>query len=184
MRFFAYVAVLALFLAVSAYSETPNEIRFQYQDGLIWLKAEVPARTKSLNFLLDTGAGVSVIDLGRARALGMRIGDPESVQGVSGRAVAYRVNDFQANSGGVALPKSVLAINLQAISQRCHQPIDGILGMDFFRGRIVQIDFATRRVRIVERDSLSLANCEILPIKICNDAICVPVRVGKIQRSG
>jgi hypothetical protein len=179
MRFFAHVAVLALFLAVSAHSQTPNEIRFQYQDGLIWLKAEVPGKTKSLNFLLDSGAGVSLIDLDRARALGMRIGDPESVQGVSGRAVAYRVHDFQANSGGVALPKSVLAIDLQAISQRCHQPIDGILGMDFFRGRIVQIDFAARTVRLVERDSLSLANCEILPIKICNDAICVPVRVAE-----
>jgi hypothetical protein len=88
MRFFAHLAVLALFLAVSAHSETPNEIRFQYQDGLIWLKAEVPAKTKSLNFLLDSGAGVSVIDLDRARALGMRIGDPETVQGVNGRAVA------------------------------------------------------------------------------------------------
>jgi hypothetical protein len=180
MRFFAHVAVfLALFLAVSAHSETPNEIRFEYQDGLIWLKAEVPGQTKSLNFLLDSGAGVSVIDLDQARALGMRIGDPESVQGVSGRTVAYRVDDFQANSGGVALPKSVLAINLQAISQRCRQHIDGILGMDFFRGRIVQIDFAARTVRIVERDSQGLANCEILPIKICNDAICVPVRVAE-----
>ena len=179
MRLFAHVAVLALLLAVCAHSETPNEIRFQYQDGLIWLKAEVPAKAKSLNFLLDSGAGVSVIDLDRARALGMRIGDPESVQGVSGRTVAYRVDDFQANSGGVALPKSVLAINLQTISQRCHQHIDGILGMDFFRGRIVQIDFAARRVRIVERDSLSLADCEILPIRICNDAFCVPVRVAE-----
>jgi hypothetical protein len=179
MRIFAHVAVLVLLAAVSAHSETPNEIRFQYQDGLIWLKAEVPAKAKSLNFLLDSGAGVSVIDLDRARALGMRIGDPESVQGVSGRTVAYRVDDFQANSGGVALPKSVLAINLQTISQRCHQHIDGILGMDFFRGRIVQIDFAARTVGIVERDSLSLANCEILPIKICNDAFCVPIRVAE-----
>src|SRR5260370_29612359 len=179
MRFFARVAVLAVFLAVYAHAEALNEIRFQYQDGLIWLKAEVPGRTKSLNFLLDSGAGVSVIDLDRARALGVRIGDPESVQGVSGRTVAYRVDDFQANSGGVALPKSILAINLQTISQRCRQHIDGILGMDFFRGRIVQIDFAARTVRIVERDSLSLANCEILPIKICNDAFCVPVRVAE-----
>jgi len=179
MRFFAPVAVLALLLAISAHSETPNEIRFQYQDGLIWLKAEVPAKTKSLNFLLDSGAGVSLIDLDQARALGVRIRDPESVQGVSGRAVAYRVDDFQANSGGVVLPKSVLAVNLQAIGQRCHQHIDGILGMDFFRGRIVQIDFAARRVRIVKRDSLSLADCEILPIRICNDAFCVPVRVAE-----
>src|SRR5260370_29780630 len=179
MRFFARVAVLAVFLAVYAHAEALNEIRFQYQDGLIWLKAEVPGRTKSLNFLLDSGAGVSVIDLEQARVLGMRIGDPESVEGVSGRAVAYRVKDFQANSGGVCLSKSVLAINLQTISQSCRQHIDGILGMDFFRGRIVQIDFAARTVRIVERDSLSLANCEILPIKIWNDAICVPIRVAE-----
>ena len=179
MGFFAHVAVLALFLAISAHSETPNEIRFQYQDGLIWLKAKVPGKTRPLNFLLDSGAGVSVIDLEQARALGMRIHDPESVQGISGRAVAYRVDGFQAKSGGVVLPKSVLAINLQAISQRCHQRVDGILGMDFFRGRIVQIDFAARRVRLVERDSQDLADCEILPIRICNDAFCVPVRVAE-----
>ena len=178
MRLFAYVAVLTLLTAVSARSEAPQEIDFRSQDGLIWLKAEVPAKTKSLNFLLDSGAGVSVVDLNQARALGMRVGNPELVQGVSGRAVAYRVDDFQANSGGVALPKSVLAINLQTISQRCHQHIDGILGMDFFRGRIVQIDFAARRVRLLQQHDLSLANCEILPIKICNDAFCVPVRVA------
>jgi len=179
MRFFAYAAVLTSLLAVSAHSEAPHEIRFRYQDGLIWLKAEVPAKTKSLNFLLDSGAGVSVVDLNQAHAFGMRVGNPELVQGVSGRAVAYRVDDFEANSGGVVLPKSVLATNLQAISQRCHQHIDGILGMDFFRGRIVQIDFAARRVRLVERGSLSLADCEILPIRICNDAFCVPVRVAE-----
>src|SRR5258708_39849410 len=99
----------------------------------------------------------------------MRIGDPESVQGVSGRAVAYRVDDFQANSGGVVLPKSVWAINLQTISQRCHQHVDGILGMDFFRGRTVQIDFAWRTVRIVEVHSLTLSNRDVLPVNIGND---------------
>jgi hypothetical protein len=179
MRLFVYVALLTLLSAVAARSEARDEIRFRYQDGLIWLKAEVPGKNESLNFLLDSGAGVSVLDLDRARALGMKVGNPELVQGVSGRAVAYRVDDFEANSGGVALPKSVLAINLQTISQRCHQHIDGILGMDFFRGRIVQIDFAARRVRILDRNGLNLANCEILPIKICNDAFCVPVRVAE-----
>jgi hypothetical protein len=179
MRFFAGVAFLALLLAVSAHSEAPHEISFLYQDGLIWLKAEVPGKNESLNFLLDSGAGVSVLDLDRARALGMRVGNKESVQGVNGRAVAYRVDDFQAVSGGIALPRSMLAMNLQTISNCCHQHIDGILGIDFFRGRIVHIDFAARRVRLLRQHDLSLANCEILPIKICNDAFCVPVRVAE-----
>jgi len=69
MRLFAYAAVLALLLAVSARAGATDEIRFRYQDGLIWLKAEIPGKNESLNFLLDSGAGVSVLDLGRARAL-------------------------------------------------------------------------------------------------------------------
>lgn len=178
MRLFAYAAVLTFLSAVSARSGATDEIRFRYQDGLIWLKAEVPGKNESLNFLLDSGAGVSVLDLGRARALGMRVGNPELVQGVNGRAVAYRVDDFQAVSGGITLPNSVLAINLQTISKRCHQHIDGILGIDFFRGRIVQIDFAARRVRLLQQHGLGLANCEILPIKMCNGAFCVPVQIA------
>jgi hypothetical protein len=51
------------------------------------------------------------------------------------------VNDLQAVAGGIVLPKSVLAIDLRALSHRCDQRVDGILGVDFFRGRIVQIDF-------------------------------------------
>jgi hypothetical protein len=179
MRLFGQVAVCILLLALSARSEVPHEIRFRYRDGLIWLKAEVPGNKESLNFLLDSGAGISVLDFRRARALGMKVGNPEAVQGVNGAAIAYRVDDFRAESGGTALPKSMLATDLQTISICCHQHVDGILGVDFFRGRIVQIDFAARRVRILQRDGLSFANCEILPIKMCNDAFCVPVRVAE-----
>src|SRR5262249_46952913 len=74
--------------------------------------------------------------------------------------------------------KSVLAIDLRALSRSCKQPVDGILGVDFFRNRIVQIDFAEDRVRILEKCDPNLANCEILPIRMCNDAFCVPVRVA------
>jgi hypothetical protein len=52
------------------------------------------------------------------------------------------------------------------------------LGVDFFRSRIVQIDFTEGRVRILAKCDLNRANCEILPIRMCNDAFCVPVRVA------
>jgi hypothetical protein len=100
------------------------------------------------------------------------------VQGVNGQGSAYRVNDLQAVCGGLALPKSVLAVDLRALSDRCEQHVDGILGVDFFRSHIVQIDFIEGRVRILEKCDPNLANCEILPIRICNDAFCVPVRVA------
>ena len=163
---------------MSARSVAPREIHCKYRDGLIWLKVEVIGKSEPLNFLLDSGAGVSAVDLQKARSLGVHLGNPQKVQGVDGQCVAYRVNDFQAVCGGVALPKSVLAIDLHAFSDCCVQPVDGILGLDFFRSRIVQIDFNEGRVRILEKCEANLANCEILPIRICNDAFCVPVRVA------
>jgi hypothetical protein len=72
----------------------------------------------------------------------------------------------------------VLAVDLRALSGCCEQPVDGILGVYFFRSRIVQIDFTKGKVRILEKCGPNLETCEILPIKMCNDAFCVPVRVS------
>jgi hypothetical protein len=166
------------FLPLSVRSEILNEIPFQYRDGLIWLTVRVTERDRPLNFLLDSGAGVSAVDLRTARGLGLELINRQIVQGVNGQAFAYQVKHFRAVSGRVTLPESVLAVDLGAVSSRCHQPVDGILGADFFRGQVAQIDFSAGRVRLLENCDLNLANCEILPIKICNDAFCVPVRVA------
>jgi hypothetical protein len=178
VRFFLCTLLAALSLPLVARSEILGEIHSQYRDGLIWLKVEVTGKSEPLNFLLDSGAGISAIDLRTARRLGIHLGNQQIVQGVNGQGFAYRVNDLQAVCGGIALPKSVVAVDLRALSDCCDQPVDGILGVDFFRNRIVQIDFTEGRVRILEKCDPNLANCEILPIRMCNDAFCVPVRVA------
>jgi hypothetical protein len=178
MRLFVWALFGVLLPQFSGLAKVPGEIPFQYRDGLIWLKVVVARKSEPLNFLLDSGAGVSVIDLQTARSLGVQLENGQNVQGVNGQCFAYRVNDLQAVSGGIVLPKSVLAIDLRTLSDCCDQRVDGILGVDFFRGRIVQIDFTEGRVRLLKKRDLNLENCEILPIKICNDAFCVPVRVG------
>jgi len=178
MRFFLCTLLPALLLSLSARSEVLGEIHSQYRDGLIWLKVDVTGKSEPLNFLLDSGAGISAIDLRTARGLGVHLGNRQMVQGVNGQSFAFRVNDLQAVCGGIALPKSVLAVDLRALSDCCDQPVDGILGVDFFRSRIVQIDFTEGRVRILVKCDPNLANCEVLPIKMCNDAFCVPVRVA------
>jgi len=178
MRFFLCTFLAALLLPLSAKSEAQREIHSRYQGGLIWLKVDVTGKSEPLNFLLDSGAGISAIDLQTARGLGVHLGNRQMVQGVNGQSIAYCVNDLQAGCGGIALPKSVLAVDLSALSGCCEQPVDGILGVDFFRGHIVQIDFTEGKVRILEKCEPNLVNCEILPIKMCNDAFCVPVRVA------
>jgi hypothetical protein len=178
MRLLMCAALAAISIPLSARSEVLGEIPFQYREGLIWLKVAVSGENRALNFLLDTGSGVSVLDLQIARALGVKLSNRQSVQGVNGPASAYRVNDLEATSGCIVLPKSVMAIDLRTLSNCCQNPVDGILGADFFRGRVVQIDFAAAKVRLLANCNPSLAKCETLPIKICNDAFCVPVGVA------
>ena len=178
MRSLVCVLFAAFLLPFSARAEAQREVHLQYRNGLIWLKVDVSGKSEPLNFLLDSGAGISAIDLQTARSLGLHLGNRQTVQGVNGQCFAYRANDFQAVSGGIVLPKSVLAIDLRGLSDCCKQRVDGILGVDFFWDRVVQIDFTEGRVRILAKCDSNLANCEILPIRLCNDAFCVPVRVA------
>jgi len=178
MRLSVCTLFAILLLPLSAQSKVLGEIPFQFHDGLIWLKVGVAGKSEPLNFLLDSGAGVSAVDLQTACHLRLKLGQRQIVQGVSGQGFGYRVHDLQAVSGGIGLPSSVLAIDLGTVSRCCQQPVDGILGADFFRGRVVQIDFTAGKVRLLENCDVKLANCEVLRIKMCNDAVCVPVRVA------
>ncbi|MGA8477910.1 MAG: aspartyl protease family protein [Chthoniobacterales bacterium] len=178
MRLSVCTLFVILLFPLSAQSKVLGEIPFQFHDGLIWLKVGVAGKSEPLNFLLDSGAGVSAVDLHTACCLRLKLGERQTVQGISGQGFGYRVRDLQAVSGGIGLPTSVLAIDLRTISGCCQQPVDGILGADFFRNRIVQIDFMAGKVRLLENCDMNLANCEVLPIKMCNDAVCVPVRVA------
>jgi hypothetical protein len=173
-----YTLLAAMLLPVSAKSQVFGQIPFRYQDGLIWVKVELAGEKEPLNFLVDSGASVSAIDLQTAHTRGVHLGDRRSVEGVSGQGLAYHVNDLQAMAGGIVVAKSVLAIDLGTVSDCCHQHIDGILGVDFFRNRMVRIDFKARKICLLQDCDVKLANCDILPIKTCNGAFCVPMRIA------
>jgi Aspartyl protease len=178
MRLSVFTLFAILLLPLAAQSKVLGEIPFEFHDGLIWLKVGVAGKSEPLNFLLDSGSGVSAMDLQTACSLRLKLGEQQTVQGVSGSAMGYRVHNLQAVSGGIDLPTSVLAIDLRTVSECCRQRVDGILGADFFRDRVVQIDFTAGKVRLLENCDVNLANCDVLPIKMCNDAVCIPVRVA------
>jgi len=177
MRFLLFVLMAPFVLFHPTRSAASAVIPFEYRDGFIWIKVNALSRKEPLNFILDSGASSSVLDLAQARTLGIAIGKPEKVQGVSGQALAYAIDNFRGTCCDVMLSTSLLAVDLKALSDCCHHSIDGILGADFFRGRTVQIDFRAHEVRLLKNCDFELANCEKLPIKLCNGAFCVPVRV-------
>ena len=145
---------------------------------MIWVKVTVAGRKAPLNFLLDSGAGASVIDIATARSLGLQFRDRQSVLGVQGSGVAYRVDGFHAQAADVAVGKSLLAVDLSGPSADCHQHIDGLLGADFLREHIVEINFAAQTIRLLQRSEVNSAGYEALPLAKRNDALCARVSVN------
>lgn len=156
------------------------EIPFDSSAGMIWVNVYAAGAPAPLHFLLDSGASVSVLDLGTARRLGTPLGAVESVQGVHTRGAAYRVPAFAAEVGGAPVPTSMLAIDLAAVSAECHRHIDGLLGADFFRGRVVQIDYAAQKVRLLSRTELR-ADGSSIPLATRNGAFCARVSLAGSQ---
>ena len=179
------IAPLLAILLCSAFpglqpARAATEIPFTFRAGMIWLKVSVAGQSAPLNFLLDSGAGRSVVHLGTAQRLGVKLGARETVQGVDGRCAAYRVQSFAATVGSsMPLPREVLALDLSSVSAGCGARIDGLLGADFFRERIVQIDFAAQKIRLLNRHELPASGAQVLPLVTRNDAFCVRVGVDQ-----
>jgi hypothetical protein len=153
------------------------QIPFEFRDGLIWMKVKAEGSREPLHFLLDSGAGSSVVDLTTARRLGLTFSGAIKVQRVGDSISAHRIAGFSAHVGGVAIQSDPLAVDLSATSELCSRRIDGLIGHDFFRGRIVQIDFKNRCIRVLESARADDA-CACIPLKVRNCALCVPVSMN------
>src|SRR5580658_762306 len=148
LRTILFVALeqIAFPLEASAIGEIP----FQFHDGFIWLQVSTISSAQPLNFLLDTGASSSVVDLEVARRLGIKLGERVKVTGVNGATDGFWPQKLIATLGSVPLTKNYLVVDLSKLGGACSTPIDGLLGIDFFDGKAVQIDFASQKIRILD----------------------------------
>ena len=152
-------------------------IPFEYRDGLIWVKVAADSSAEPLNFLLDSGAGSSVLNLRTAQTLGVKLGGREEARRVGASTSAWRTSDFHANVAGIQVSQSPLVIDLSETSAACSRTIDGLLGVDFFHGRIVEIDFKARCIRLLSKTNAS-GCCAIMQMRLDHNSMCVQVAVN------
>jgi predicted aspartyl protease len=144
---------------------------------MIWIEVQSPKSAKPLKFLLDSGAGASVINLRTAQRLGLPLATRVEVQGVGSSAIGYFPQHLTASVGGVAMSKEYVAVDLDKLSEACHCHVDGLLGADFFRDRSVQIDFESQKVRLRVPGAPTEAD-EVLPLKNNRHAFLAPITVN------
>ncbi len=174
--------LLALLLSLAAAVAQPaqgreTELPFKFVDGFIIVTARTAQSSKPLSLLLDSGASTSVLSLQAAERMRIPLLAPEPVQGVGADSVAFHIPPVRTTAGRTHLSDIAIALDLSNAAAICREPIDGLLGMDFFAGRIVQIDYKAQRIRLLSKAQPDTSALR-LPIQIRNGVFCVPVGVN------
>lgn len=175
------LAVQVAFARGEVAATSPTEFPFEYREGLLWIKVAIPQSEQPLNFLVDTGAGVSAINLNTAKRIGLKLGQQVTVRGVDAMLTGYWQQQLSAKVGEVRLPREYLAVDLEKLSRSCAQPVDGLVGADFFRGRVVQIDFDAQKIRLLKRDQATRSD-DALPLQLRSCGMRVPISVNGHDR--
>ena len=131
----------------------------------------VHAGGERLWWILDTGAGLSLIDTTVARRLGATLGASIVARGAGDGTLTGAILDspltvVPGDEPGMGLDVRV-ALPFDAIAQAAGRPVDGVLGSDFIARHVVEIDYRRQRLRLHETDGFSHAGTGVsIPIEL------------------
>lgn len=113
----------------------------------------VCAGGRDLDFVLDTGAPLTMIDLSLAKRLSLTLGGPFRVGGIgAGASAGAAIEGAELTIAGTAQSQPLeYAVDLSHMPSRYVHVLDGILGYDFIARNIIAIDFDKQELRIYDR---------------------------------
>lgn len=127
---------------------------FQLLTGHILLQARVDG-SRPLSFLLDTGDRFAVIDTDRAKELGIETAAQFEVKGVgSEKAVGALVKSSTVEVVGLPGFSQALTVTipLRSMASKFGHDLDGLLGANFLRQFVVEIDYPARTMTLFDPD--------------------------------
>jgi hypothetical protein len=148
-------------------SPAPVVIPFEFVTRHIVIKVRIN-NSAPLSFILDTGDKVAIVDIGRAKSLGLTL---EGSVNVGGAGAGTLKGSMVRNASlsvvgleGVTQPV-VMAIPLDGLAPRFGHDIDGIIGADFIRQFVLEIDYPARLLRFYDKDKFEYSGSgEAIPL--------------------
>jgi len=176
-----FLLLTARLLQAEPVTSPTSEFPIQFRDGLLWVDVNVAQTKEPLHFLLDSGASASVLNLKTARRLGLELGRKVSVMGVGTALTGYWPVKMSATTSGGELPRDYLALDLTKLSSACSNSVDGLIGADFFSGRVVQIDYTTQKLRLLQTKPRA-SQGQTIPLETRRCGLRVPISVNDGKR--
>src|ERR1041385_3080662 len=149
----------------------PVVIPFELSErGHIFLRARVN-NSEPLWFILDSGSGDTVLDKRLVDKLKLRVEGEGEAAGGGGSQVAVLTTGVSLEVAGVRLPRQDLpAIDFQALEKSIGREIDGMLGYDFIRRFVIEVDYEALTMKIHNAAGYQYSGRgQIMPITTEND---------------
>jgi predicted aspartyl protease len=130
-------------------AKPPVEVPFEFEHNQIILQVKIAGKGP-FNMLLDTDTDPSAIDMATARELGLVVGGKGATASGGGTETntVYPARLPNVEVGAVTAKDIAAAtVDLTRLSERIGRPIHGVLGYNFLKDRIVQIDYPNQKLR-------------------------------------
>jgi hypothetical protein len=143
--------------AASQTSKTVATVPFELINRHIVLQLKVN-NSRPLSFILDTGDQYAIIDLERAKELKLNMRGQVNVGGAGAslqkgafvQDASFVIQDLPGFSQPVTM-----ALPLGSLSPRMGRDFDGILGSEFIKEFVVEIDYQARLLKLHDKSSFS-----------------------------
>lgn len=145
-----------------------KDIPFEINANKIYLRVHVNNKGP-LSFILDSGAAFDVLDEEQARALNVKFSDETVVSGAGEGSVHISAGTGVSLSlAGLEIIKpniTILPIH-SSISNNEGRDVNGLLGYDFFKRFVVEIDYVNKRISIHEPKTYQYAGTgKVIPLE-------------------
>lgn len=151
------------FASGSSATDIPFEINF----NKIYLPVHINQKGP-LWFILDSGAAFDVLDEEWARKLDVKLSDTTAVRGAGEGSVQMAVGtgvSLRLKGLEIVKPSITILPIRSSISTSEGRAVDGLLGYDFFKPFVIEIDYANKRISIHEPKSYRYTGPgEIIPL--------------------
>ena len=144
-----------------------TDIPFELNANKIYLRVHI--NKAPFWFILDSGAIFDVLDKEWARALSVKLSDEDEVRGAGEGSVQMAVGSgVTLRLPGLEIVKpsiTILPIH-SSISKSEGRAVDGLLGFDFFKSFVVEIDYTNKRIGVHEPKTYRYAGPgKIIPLQ-------------------
>lgn len=150
-------------------TRAPVTVPFELVARHILIKTTI-GQSRPLSFLLDTGANVAIVRMPVAKELGLTLYGSVNTGGAgAGTQAGHRVKDAKwslVGLEGFSQPVS-LALPLPLLPRGHGQDVDGIIGGEFIKEFVLELDYQARSLTLHDRGSFRYGGTgEVLPLEL------------------